>query len=184
MNEIMQKCNDKMNKAVQALDKEYASIRAGRANPSILNKVNVDYYGVPTPVQQMASVSVPDPRTIMIQPYDMSTLKEIEKAIQASDLGINPSNDGKVVRLNFPPLTEERRKDLVKEVKKYGEECKVTIRNIRRDILEKFKAEKKDGNITEDDMKNYEKKVQEATDKFCKEVDALSADKEKEIMSI
>lgn len=184
MNEIMQKCNDKMNKAVQALDKEYASIRAGRANPSILNKVNVDYYGVPTPVQQMASVSVPDPRTIMIQPYDMSTLKEIEKAIQASDLGINPSNDGKVVRLNFPPLTEERRKDLVKDVKKYGEECKVTIRNIRRDILEKFKAEKKDGNITEDDMKNYEKKVQEATDKFCKEVDALSADKEKEIMSI
>lgn len=184
MNEIMQKCNDKMNKAVQALDKEYASIRAGRANPSILNKVNVDYYGVPTPVQQMASVSVPDPRTIMIQPYDMSTLKEIEKAIQASDLGINPSNDGKVVRLNFPPLTEERRKDLVKEVKKYGEECKVTIRNIRRDILEKFKAEKKDGNITEDDMKNNEKKVQEATDKFCKEVDALSADKEKEIMSI
>ena len=184
MNEIMQKCNDKMNKAVQALDKEYASIRAGRANPSILNKVNVDYYGVPTPVQQMASVSVPDPRTIMIQPYDMSTLKEIEKAIQASDLGINPSNDGKVVRLNFPPLTEERRKDLVKDVKKYGEECKVTIRNIRRDILEKFKSEKKDGNITEDDMKNYEKKVQEATDKFCKEVDALSADKEKEIMSI
>ena len=184
MNEIMQKCNDKMNKAVQALDKEYASIRAGRANPSILNKVNVDYYGVPTPVQQMASVSVPDPRTIMIQPYDMSTLKEIEKAIQASDLGINPSNDGKVVRLNFPPLTEERRKDLVKDVKKYGEECKVTIRNIRSDILEKFKAEKKDGNITEDDMKNYEKKVQEATDKFCKEVDALSADKEKEIMSI
>lgn len=184
MNEIMQKCNDKMNKAVQALDKEYASIRAGRANPSILNKVNVDYYGVPTPVQQMASVSVPDPRTIMIQPYDMSTLKEIEKAIQASDLGINPSNDGKVVRLNFPPLTEERRKDLVKEVKKYGEECKVTIRNIRRDILEKFKAEKKDGNITEDDLKNNEKKVQEATDKFCKEVDALSADKEKEIMSI
>ena len=184
MNEIMQKCNDKMNKAVQALDKEYASIRAGRANPSILNKVNVDYYGVPTPVQQMAGVSVPDPRTIMIQPYDMSTLKEIEKAIQASDIGINPSNDGKVIRLNFPPLTEERRKDLVKEVKKYGEECKVTIRNIRRDILEKFKAEKKDGNITEDDLKNNEKKVQEATDKFCKEVDALSADKEKEIMSI
>ena len=184
MNKIMQKCNDKMNKAVQALDKEYAAIRAGRANPSILNKVNVDYYGVPTPVQQMASVSVPDPRTIMIQPYDMSTLKEIEKAIQASDIGINPNNDGKVLRLNFPPLTEERRKDLVKEIKKYGEECKVTIRNVRRDILEKFKAEKKDGNITEDDMKNYEKKVQEATDKFCKEVDALSADKEKEIMSI
>ncbi|MGN0115435.1 MAG: ribosome recycling factor [Acutalibacteraceae bacterium] len=184
MNEIMQKCNDKMNKAVQALDKEYASIRAGRANPSILNKVNVDYYGVPTPVQQMASVSVPDPRTIMIQPYDMSTLKEIEKAIQASDLGINPNNDGKVIRLNFPPLTEERRKELVKEVKKYGEECKVTIRNIRRDILEKFKAEKKDGNITEDDLKNYEKKVQEATDKFCKEIDTLSAEKEKEIMSI
>lgn len=184
MNELMQKCNDKMNKTVQALDKEYASIRAGRANPSILNKINVDYYGVPTPVQQMASVSVPDPRTIMIQPYDMSTLKEIEKAVQASDIGINPNNDGKVLRLNFPPLTEERRKDLVKDTKKYAEEAKVTIRNIRRDILEKFKAEKKDGNITEDDMKNYEKKVQEATDKFCKEIDVLAADKEKEIMSI
>ncbi|MGN0557065.1 MAG: ribosome recycling factor [Acutalibacteraceae bacterium] len=184
MNEIMQLCNDKMNKAIAALDREFSSVRAGRANPTVLDKITVDYYGVPTPIQQMAAVSVPDPRTIMIQPWDMSTLKEIEKAIQASDLGINPNNDGKVIRLNFPPLTEERRKDLVKEIKKYGEECKVAVRSIRRDILDKFRAEKKEGNITEDDMKDYEKKVQDATDKFCKEADSLTADKEKEIMSI
>lgn len=184
MNEIMQKCNDKMNKAINSLDKEFASIRAGRANPGILDKVSVDYYGVPTPIQQMAAVSVPDPRTICIQPWDMSTLKDIEKAIQASDIGINPNNDGKTIRLNFPPLTEERRKELVKEVKKYGEECKVAIRSVRRDIIEKFKGEKKEGNITEDDLKDYEKKVQDTTDKFCKEVDSLVADKEKEIMSI
>lgn len=184
MNEIMQLCNDKMNKAIAALDREFSSVRAGRANPTVLDKITVDYYGVPTPIQQMAAVSVPDPRTIMIQPWDMSTLKEIEKAIQASDLGINPNNDGKVIRLNFPPLTEERRKDLVKEIKKYGEECKVAVRSIRRDILDKFRAEKKEGNITEDDMKDYEKKVQDVTDKFCKEADSLTADKEKEIMSI
>lgn len=184
MNEIMQLCNDKMNKSIASLDKEYASIRAGRANPAILDKIVVDYYGAPTPIQQMAAVSVPDPRTICIQPWDMSTLKEIEKAIQASDIGINPNNDGKLIRLNFPPLTEERRKELVKDVKKYGEECKVAIRSIRRDILEKFKAEKKNNTITEDDLKDYEKQVQDATDKFCKEVDKLAADKEKEIMSI
>lgn len=173
-----------MNKSVQALDREYSSLRAGRANPGILDKIVVDYYGVPTQIQQMAAVAVPDPRTISIQPWDMSTLKDIEKAIQASDIGINPNNDGKVIRLNFPPLTEERRKELVKDVKKYAEECKVAVRSVRRDILEKFKAEKKDGNITEDELKDYEKKVQEETDKFCKEADALCADKEKEIMSI
>lgn len=184
MNELMQKCNDKMNKAVSNLDKEYASIRAGRANPAVLDKVTVDYYGVPTPIQQMAAVSVPDPRTISIQPWDMGTLKEIEKAIQASDLGINPNNDGKTIRLNFPPLTEERRKEIVKDIKKYGEECKVAVRSVRRDILEKFKAEKKNGDITEDDLKDYEKQVQDTTDKFCKEIDKLAADKEKEIMSI
>lgn len=184
MNETMQLCNDKMDKSIKSLEKEYASIRAGRANPAILDKITVDYYGVPTPIQQMAAVSVPDPRTIMIQPWDMNTLKDIEKAIQASDLGINPNNDGKVIRLNFPPLTEERRKDLVKEVKKYGEECKIAIRSIRRDILEKFKAQKKDGTITEDDLKDFEKQVQDATDKHCKEVDKVAAEKEKEIMSI
>lgn len=184
MNELMAKCKDKMNKSVQALDREYSSLRAGRANPGILDKIVVDYYGVPTQIQQMAAVAVPDPRTISIQPWDMSTLKDIEKAIQASDIGINPNNDGKVIRLNFPPLTEERRKELVKDVKKYAEECKVAVRSVRRDILEKFKAEKKDGNITEDELKDYEKKVQEETDKFCKEADALCADKEKEIMSI
>ncbi len=184
MDELYTLCETKMNKAVQALDSEYAAIRAGRANPAVLNKVLVDYYGVPTPIAQMAAVAVPDARTILIQPWDASTLKDIEKAILASDVGITPNNDGKAIRLNFPPLTEERRREIVKEIKKYGEECKVAVRAARRDILEKYKAQKKDGTMTEDDLKNSEKKIQELTDKFCKEVDALSADKEKEIMAI
>ncbi len=184
MDELMTKCKEKMDKAVHALDEEYKSIRAGRANPAILNKVQVDYYGVPTPINQMAAVSVPDARTILIAPWDASTLKEIEKAILASDVGITPNNDGKSIRLNFPPLTEERRKDIVKEVKKYAEECKVSVRSIRRDILEKYKAQKKNGEITEDDLKTSEKSVQDETDKFCKEVDKICADKEKEIMGL
>ena len=184
MDELMTKCKEKMDKAVHALDEEYKSIRAGRANPAILNKVQVDYYGVPTPINQMAAVSVPDARTILIAPWDASTLKEIEKAILASDVGITPNNDGKSIRLNFPPLTEERRKDIVKEVKKYAEECKVSVRSIRRDILEKYKAQKKNGEITEDDLKTSEKSVQDETDKFCKEVDKICADKEKEIMEL
>ncbi len=184
MNEICEKCKEKMNKTVLALDKEYTSIRAGRANPSVLNKVTVDYYGVPTPIGQMAAVSVPDARTLMIQPWDVSTLKEIEKAIQASDIGINPNNDGKVIRLSFPPLTEERRKEICKEIRKYGEECKIAVRNIRRDALDKLKADKKQGNLTEDDLKQLEKVVQDHTDKFCKEADDLAAKKEKEIMEI
>ena len=184
MGEIYSLCQEKMNKAIIALEKEYASIRAGRANPAVLDKIQVDYYGVPTPVGQMAAISVPDPRTLQIQPWDASSLKEIEKAILASDLGINPSNDGRALRLNFPPLTEERRREICKDIKKYGEECKVAVRSVRRDILEKYKAQKKEGIITEDDLKNSEKKVQDLTDKFCKEIDELAAKKEKEIMSI
>ena len=138
MDDLMKLCNEKMDKAVKALDSEYVSIRSGRANPSVLNKVQVDYYGVPTPIARMAAVSVPDARTILISPWDTSTLKEIEKSILASDLGITPNNDGKAIRLNFPPLTEERRKDIVKEVRKYAEECKVAVRSVRRDIIEKF----------------------------------------------
>lgn len=184
MDDLMKLCNEKMDKAVNSLDVEYTSIRAGRANPAVLNKVQVDYYGVPTPISQMAAVSVPDARTIMIAPWDASTLKDIEKAILASDIGITPNNDGRAIRLNFPPLTEERRRDIVKEVRKYAEECKVSVRSVRRDIIEKFKAQKKEGVITEDDLKASEKQVQDATDKYCKEVDKLCADKEKEIMEL
>ena len=184
MNQLFNTAEEKMNKTVAALEKEYGSIRAGRANPAILDRVTVDYYGTPTPIIQMAAVSVPEARMLQIQPWDASTLKEIEKAILASDLGITPNNDGKAIRLNFPPLTEERRKDIVKEVRKYAEECKVAVRSVRRDIIEKYKTQKKNGEITEDDLKSSEKSVQDATDKFCKEVDKLCADKEKEIMEL
>lgn len=184
MSEILKRCEEKMNKAVDALDKEYQAVRAGRANPSVLNKVLVDYYGTMTPVAQMAAVSVPEPRTLLIAPWDASTLKEIEKAIQSSDIGINPSNDGKAIRLNFPPLTEERRKELCKDIKKYAEETKVSIRSSRRDAIEKIKAQKKNSEITEDDEKQLEKKIQDLTDKYCKEADGLAATKEKEIMSV
>jgi len=184
MSEIITRCEEKMNKTIDALDREYAAIRAGRANPAVLNKVVVDYYGTPTPVAQMAAVSVPEPRTLMIAPWDASTLKDIEKAIQASDIGINPANDGKALRLNFPPLTEERRRDLCKDIKKQAEESKVSIRSSRRDAIEKIKAQKKDGEITEDDVKSLEKKVQDLTDKYCKEADELATAKEKEIMSV
>ena len=184
MSEILTKCKEKMNKTINALDKEYAAVRAGRANPAVLNKITVDYYGTPTPVEQMAAISVPEPRTLLITPWDATSLKEIEKAIQTSDIGINPSNDGKSVRLNFPPLTEERRKDLCKDIKKYAEEAKVSIRSSRRDALEKIKSQKKNSEITEDDVKKLEKKIQDLTDKYCKEADSLSANKEKEIMSV
>lgn len=184
MSEILDVCKNKMDKAIDALDKEYSAVRAGRANPAVLNKVVVDYYGAPTPVAQMAAVSVPEPRTLLITPWDASSLKDIEKAIQVSDIGINPSNDGKSIRLNFPPLTEERRRDLCKDIKKYAEETKVSIRSSRRDALEKIKAQEKNSEITEDDRKQLEKKVQDLTDKFCKEADTLAANKEKEIMSV
>ena len=184
MKEVFDRATDKMTKTVESLLHEYAGIRAGRANPAVLDKIAVDYYGVPTPIGQMAAVSVPDARSLLIQPWDKSSLKEIEKAIQASDIGLNPQNDGRSIRLNFPPLTEERRKELVKTVSKYAEEAKVAIRSIRRDSIEKLKEQKKSSEITEDDLKNGEKKMQDLTDKFCKEIDDTAAAKEKEIMDL
>lgn len=184
MKEQINLAKEKMNKSLNALGNEFASIRAGRANPAVLDKVMVDYYGAPTPVNQMAAVSVAEARILVIQPWDRSTLKLIEKAILASDIGINPTNDGSVIRLVFPQLTEERRKELCKDIKKYGEECKVTIRSVRRDTMDKFKAMKKNSEITEDDLKDCEKKVQDLTDKFCAEVDKSVSAKEKEIMTV
>lgn len=184
MKELLKVTEEKMQKSVDALEREYKSIRAGRANASVLDRVTVDYYGVPTPIQQMAAISVPEPRTLIISPWDASAVKEIEKAILTSEIGINPQNDGKVIRLNFPPLTEERRKEIVKDVKKKAEDSKVAVRNIRRDALDKLAALKKDNSITEDDQKDGEKKIQNLTDKFCKDVDAVCQSKEKEIMEI
>lgn len=184
MKEQLDITKEKMSKSLNSLGNELASIRAGRANPAILDKVMVDYYGAPTPINQMAAISVAEARILVIQPWDATSLKAIEKAILASDVGITPTNDGKALRLAFPQLTEERRKDLCKSIKKYGEECKVAIRSIRRDSIEKFKAMKKNSEITEDDMKDCEKKVQDLTDKFCADVDKEIAVKEKEIMSI
>ena len=180
----MQNAENKMNKAISVLQADLAAIRAGRANPAVLDKVTVEYYGVPTPVQQVGTVAVPEPRTITIQPWDASILGEIEKAILKSDVGITPSNDGKMIRLNFPPLTEERRKELVNGIAKRGEESKVAIRNVRRDSLEGFKKQKKDGEITEDDLKNLETKIQKLTDKFVANIDTIIADKEKEILEV
>ena len=174
----------KMEKCIKSLEHEFTTIRAGRANPAVLDKVFVDYYGAPTPVNQLAAISVSEARVLVIQPWDAGALKPIEKAIQTSDIGINPTNDGKVLRLVFPQLTEERRKELVKQIKKMGEEGKVTIRSVRRDTMEKFKTMKKNSEITEDDMKNCEKDVQNLTDKFVAEIDKAVAEKEKEIMSI
>ena len=184
MNELIKNTEERMGKSIDALDREYKSIRAGRANAAVLDRINVDYYGVPTPVQQMAAISVPEPRTLLITPWDKSTLKDIEKAILTSEIGINPQNDGTCIRLNFPPLTEERRKDIVKEIRKKGEDAKVAVRNQRRDALDKLKALKKNNAITEDDESNGEKKIQNLTDKFCKEIDELANVKEKEIMEI
>ena len=184
MKQTITAMEEKMNKTVQALVNEYAAIRAGRANPAILDRVTVEYYGVATPVNQLAAVSVPDARTLLIQPWDKTSLKAIEKAIQTSDIGINPQNDGNTIRLMFPPLTEERRRDIVKGIFKYAEEAKVAVRSIRRDGIEKLKDLKKKSEITEDDLKNAEKKVQDTTDKFCKNIDELATKKEKEIMEI
>lgn len=184
MKETMKKLNDKMQKTINVLEGDLAAVRAGRANPAVLDRVTVDYYGCPTPVNQMAAISVAEARILVITPWDKSTLVPIEKAIQASDVGINPINDGSVLRLTFPQLTEERRKELVKEIKKTGEESKVALRSIRRDIMDKFKAMKKNSEITEDDLKNCEKDVQNVTDKFVKKIDDMIAVKETEIMSI
>lgn len=184
MQTVLNNAEQKMEKALDSLARDFGGVRAGRANPSILDRVTADYYGVPTPINQMAAISVPEGRTLMIQPWDKSTLPLIEKAINIADIGINPQNDGSVIRLNFPPLTEERRRDLVKEIKEMSENCKVSVRNARRDALDKLKSLKKDSTITEDDLSGAEKKVQNLTDKYCKEVDSLCADKEKEIMDI
>lgn len=175
---------EKMSKSLDALNKQYLTIRAGRANPSILDKVKVDYYGALTPINQIASVSISDARILVIQPWDVSALPLIEKAINASDIGINPTNDGKVIRLAFPQLTEERRKELVKTIHKISEDTKVNIRNIRRDALDKFKLMKKNNEITEDDLKTCEKDMQNLTDKYCKESEQMFTIKEKEILSI
>lgn len=174
----------KMEKRVDGYASELKTIRAGRANAQVLDKVAIDYYGTMTPIQQVGSISSPEPRLLVIQPWDVSVLKEIEKAINASDLGIAPQNDGKVIRINFPPLTEERRKELVKTVKKYTEEAKIQIRNVRRDALEEFKKQKKDGEMTEDDVKGAEKDIQNLTDRYIKEIDDICAAKEKEILEV
>lgn len=184
MKEIKNKAKEKMEKSVSVMLSDFAAIRAGRANPAVLDKVKVDYYGAPTPINQMAAISVAEARILVISPWDKTTLKPIEKAIQASDIGINPQNDGQTIRLIFPQLTEERRKEIVKDVKKGGEECKVAIRSIRRDAIEKIKTLKKNNEITEDEMKDGEDDIQKLTDKFVKEVDGHVADKEKEILSI
>lgn len=184
MKEHLAAYNEKMEKTVKSLENEYASIRAGRATASVLDKILVDYYGTPTQINQMAAVSVAEARILTIQPWDKTTLKSIEKAIQTSDIGINPQNDGSVIRLTFPPLTEERRKELCKKVQKIAEDSKVAIRAIRRDAMDKYKAMKKSSEITEDDLKVYEKDIQDLTDKFCKDIDKIAAAKEKEIMEI
>ena len=180
----MKNTETKMEKAIASLNNDFAAIRAGRANPAILDKVTIEYYGVATPITQVGTISVPEARTIIIQPWDITILSDIEKAILKSDIGINPNNDGKCIRLNFPPLTEERRKELAKGISKRGEEAKVVVRGIRRDSLEGFKKQKKDGEITEDDLKDLETKVQKLTDRFVKEIDELVAAKEKEIMEV
>lgn len=175
---------EKMSKTIESLTLKLSEVRAGRANPAILNKVKINYYGTPTPINQVAGISVPEARMIVIQPWDVSVLKEIEKSILSSDIGINPNNDGKVIRLAFPELTEERRKDLVKEIKKYAEEAKVAVRNARRDGMDKAKSIQKQGEMTEDELKNSEEEIQKITDKNIEEIDKIIENKENEIMSI
>ena len=176
--------DEKMLKTIEVVKANFASVRAGRANAGVLDRISVEYYGTPTPLNQVAAISSPDPRTLVIQPWDASLLKAIEKSIQTSDLGINPQNDGRVIRLAFPQLTEERRRDLSKQVRKYGEEGKVAVRNIRRDAMEDIKKKTKKSELTEDDQKNLEKELQDLTDKRCKEIDELTAKKEKELMAV
>ena len=175
---------ERMSKTINVFEENLSEIRAGRANPAILNKIKVDYYGVPTPINQVAGISVPEARLIMIQPWDASILKEIEKAILVSDIGINPNNDGKVIRLTFPDLTEERRKEIVKDIKKMAEESKVAIRAIRRDGIDEAKSMQKEGLITEDELRNAEDDIQKITDKKIEEIDKILSSKEKEIMSV
>ena len=175
---------DRMEKTCSVLVESFNSVRAGRANAAVLDKITVEYYGTATPIQQLATISTPDPRTLAIQPWDTSVLKGIEKAIQNSDLGINPQNDGRSIRLNFPQLTEERRKELVKQIHKYAESGKVAVRNIRRDAMDNFKKQEKKSEITEDELKLVEKDLQKLTDDSCKKLDELLAKKEKELMAV
>ena len=184
MKEVNKEFDAKMQKTIDVVMSDFASVRAGRANAAVLDKIAVEYYGSPTPLNQVASISSPDPRSLMIQPWDATLLKAIEKAIQASDLGINPQNDGRVIRLAFPQLTEERRRDLTKQVRKYAEEGKVALRNIRREAMDDFKALKKKSEITEDDLKGFEKELQDLTDKRCKDLDDLCVKKEQELMAV
>ena len=175
---------EKMQKTITVLEGNLSEIRAGRANPAILNKINVDYYGTATPINQVAGISVPEARLIVIQPWDMSVLKEIERAILASDIGITPNNDGKVIRLSFPELNEERRKEIAKDIRKMGEETKVAIRNARRDGIDEARRKQKDSEMTEDELKQAEDQIQKLTDKYVEEIDSLVSNKEKEIMTI
>lgn len=184
MKTVFSYADEKMSKTISALNSEYNSIRAGRASAAVLDKVRVDYYGTPTPINQLAAVSVAEARILTIQPWDKSVLSAIEKAIQTSDIGINPQNDGSVLRLTFPPLTEDRRKEIVKTVRSTAEDSKVAIRSIRRDCIDKLKKMQKDSEITEDDLKQGEKKIQDTTDKFIKDIDSIAAAKEKEVMEI
>ena len=184
MKEVIAKAEEKMKKTVSVLTEEYKAIRAGRANPAVLDKIMVDYYAAPTAINQLAAVSVTEARVLTVQPWDASVCRAIERAIQTSDLGINPQSDGKTIRLIFPQLTEERRRDLVKDIAKMSEESKIAIRSIRRDAIEKLKEMKKKSELTEDDLKQAEKKTQDLTDKYCKEIDGLFAKKEKELMEI
>ncbi len=183
MDERLKLYDDKMTKAYEHLESDYAGIRAGRANPHVLDKIKVDYYGTPTPIQQVGNITVPEARLIQIAPWEKSLIKEIEKAIMASDIGINPSNDGNTIRLVFPELTEERRRDLVKDVKKKGEDCKVAVRNIRRDGNDSFKKLAK-AEVSEDEIKQLEEQLQKLTDKYIKEVDKLVEDKSKDILTV
>ena len=184
MKEIQNKLQQQMDKTIEALKHEFSTIRAGRANAQMLDKIRVDYYGTPTPINQVGSISVPEPRTLMINPWDKSAMKDIETAIRNSDLGLNPTNDGEVIRLNVPALTEERRKELCKQAKKASEDFKVRIRNERRDANDKLKKLEKEGEITEDDLKKAQDNVQKMTDKYIKEIDTLLDIKEKDIMAL
>lgn len=184
MSERVKEYSDKMQKTVDHLASDFAAIRAGRANPHVLDKIKVDYYGTPTPLQQVGNVSIPDARIIQIQPWEKSILKDIEKAIQASDIGINPTNDGSVIRLVFPELTEERRKDLVKDIKKKGEDAKVAVRNIRRDGNDAFKKLAKTEDVSEDEIKDLENELQKTVDKYIKNIDSMIDEKSKDIMTV
>ncbi|EOI56064.1 ribosome recycling factor [Enterococcus gilvus] len=182
--EVMNAAKDKMKKAQEALQRQLGQIRAGRANASLLDRITVDYYGVPTPVNQMASITIPEARVLMVTPFDKNMITDVEKAIMASDIGLNPANDGNVLRLVIPQLTEERRKELAKEVKKESEGAKVAVRNIRRDAMDEYKKQQKNGDLTEDDLRSVEKDIQALTDDNIKAIDSIVAEKEKELLEV